>query len=95
MAPSRPTVFTVDEYDALEFDAVLFRERTVVCLDGTEEARVVPLQKVNHVDADPELMLVENEIPDTFYGGGDYGFVRVEEYPELDQHLEDLEAEAY
>ncbi|WP_276302239.1 hypothetical protein [Halorussus lipolyticus] len=95
MSPSRPTVFTVDEYDALEFDAVLFRERTVVCLDGTEEARVVPLAKVNHVDADPELMLVENEIPDTFYGGCEYGFVRVEEYPELQQHLEDLEAEAY
>jgi hypothetical protein len=92
MAPSRPTVFTVDEYDALEFDAVLVRERTIICLDGTEETRVVPLQKVNHIDADPEMMLVEREIPDTFYGGGEYGFVNVDEYPELERHLEELEA---
>ena len=95
MAPSRPTVFTVDEYDALEFDAVLVRERTVVCLDGDETARVVPLGKLNHVDADPETMLVERELPESFYGGGQYGFVRVEEYPELEQHLEALEAEEY
>lgn len=95
MAPTRPTVFTVDEYDPLEFDAVLVRENAVVCLDGTETIRVVPLAKVNHVDADPDSMLVEREIPDTFYGGGEYGFVNVEEYPELRQHLEDLEAEQY
>ena len=95
MAPSKPRVFTVDEYDALEFDAVLVRERTVICLDGTEEARVVPLDKVNHVDADPESMLVERELPDTFYGGGEYGFVNLDEYPELEQHLEELEAEQY
>ncbi|WP_435181937.1 hypothetical protein [Halorussus sp. AFM4] len=95
MAPSRPTVYTVDEYDALEFDAVLFREQSIVCLDATDEVRVVPLNKVNHVDADPETMLVERELPESFYGGGDYGFVRLEEYPELQQHLEDLEAEQY
>ncbi|NHN61276.1 MULTISPECIES: hypothetical protein [Halorussus] len=95
MAPSRPTVFTVDEYDALEFDAVLFRERSIVCLEGTDEVRVVPLNKVNHVDADPETMLVERELPESFYGGGDYGFVDLEQYPELQQHLEDLEAEEY
>ncbi|WP_128478871.1 hypothetical protein [Halorussus pelagicus] len=95
MASSHPTVFTVDEYDALEFDAVLVRERTVVCLDGDETARVVPLGKLNHVDADPETMLVERELPESFYGGGQYGFVRVEEYPELEQHLEQLDAEEY
>jgi hypothetical protein len=95
MAPTKPRVFTVDEYDALEFDAVLVRERAVVCLDCTEEARVVPLDKVNHVDADPETMLVERELPDTFYGGGEYGFVNLDEYPELEQHLEELEAEQY
>ncbi|WP_137286242.1 hypothetical protein [Halorussus salinisoli] len=95
MAPSRPTVFTVDEYDALEFDAVLVRERSVVCLDGTETARVVPLDKVNHVDADPETMLVERELPESFYGGGEYGFVDLDEYPELEQHLEELDAEEY
>ncbi|MFC7078871.1 hypothetical protein [Halorussus caseinilyticus] len=95
MAPSRPTVFTVDEYDALEFDAVLVRERSVVCLDGTETVRVVPLNKVNHVDADPETMLVERELPESFYGGGEYGFVDLDEYPELEQHLEELDAEEY
>lgn len=95
MASTRPTVFAVDEYDALEFDAVLVRENAVVCLDGTDELRVIPMQKVNHVDADPETMLVEREIPDTFYGGGEYGFVDVEQYPELQQHLDDLAAEEY
>ena len=95
MAASRPTVFAVDEYEAQAFDAVLVRERTVVCLDGTDEIRVVPLDKVNHVDADPDQMLVEQELPDTFYGGGDYGFVVLDEYPELQQHLEELEAEQY
>ena len=95
MAPSRPTVFTVDEYDALEFDAVLFREQSIVCLDGTDEVRVVPLTKVNHVDADPETMLVERELPESFYGGGEYGFVDLDEYPELQEHLDDMEAEEY
>lgn len=95
MASPQPTVYTVDEYDPLEFDAVLVREDTVVCLDGTETVRVVPLDKVNHVDADPETMLVERELPDTFYGGGEFGFVDIEEYPELEQHLDDLEAEQY
>lgn len=95
MASTRPTVFAVDEYDALEFDAVLVRENAVVCLDGTDELRVIPMQKVNHVDADPETMLVEREIPDTFYGGGEYGFVDVDQYPELQQHLDDLAAEEY
>ena len=95
MAPARPTVYTVDEYDPLEFDAVLVRENSVVCLDGTETVRVVPLDKVNHVDADPDTMLVEREIPDTFYGGGEYGFVDLDTYPKLQQHLEDLEAEQY
>ena len=95
MASSRPTVFAVDEYESMAFDAVLVRERTVVCLDGTDSVRVIPLDKVNHVDADPDLMLVEREIPESFYGGGDYGFVVLDEYPDLREHLEDLEAEEY
>ncbi|WP_132058711.1 hypothetical protein [Halorussus amylolyticus] len=95
MPASRPTVFAVDEYDALEFDAVLVRENAVVCLDGTDELRVIPMEKVNHIDADPDSMLVEREIPETFYGGGEYGFVDIDEYPELQHHLDDLEAEQY
>jgi hypothetical protein len=31
-------------------------------------------------------------ISDTFYGGGEYGFVNVDEYSELERHLEELEA---
>jgi len=95
MAPDSPTVYAVDEYDPLAFDAVLVRERTVVCLDGEETARVVPLDKVNHVEADPDAMLVERELPDTFYGGGEYGFVDLDEYPQLQQHLDELAAEEY
>lgn len=95
MEPTRPTVFAVDEYDSLEFDAVLVRESAVICLEGTEKLRVIPMDKVNHIDADPDTMLVEREIPDTFYGGGEYGFVDVEQYPELQEHLEALEAETY
>lgn len=95
MAPDRPTVYAVDEYDPLTFDAVLVRGQTVLCLDGTDTARVIPLDKVNHVEADPETMLVERELPDTFYGGGEYGFVDLDEYDELQQHLEELEAEQY
>ncbi|USZ69937.1 hypothetical protein NGM10_16165 (plasmid) [Halorussus salilacus] len=95
MASTRPTVYTVDEYDPLEFDAVLVRENAVVCVDGTDEVRMVPMDKVNHVDGDPDEMLIERELPDTFYGGGEYGFVNVEEYPELRQHLEELAAEEY
>lgn len=95
MAPSRPTVYAVDEYDPLEFDAVLVREDAVVCLDGTDSVRVVPMEKVNHVEADPDSMLVERELPETFYGGGEYGFVDLGEYPDLEQHLEEIEAEQY
>ena len=95
MASSRPTVYTVDEYDPLEFDAVLIRDNTVICLDGTETVRTVPMDKVNHVDADPDTMVVERELPDTFYGGGKYGFVQLDAYPELERHLEELEAEQY
>ena len=95
MASDRPTVFAVDEYDSLEFDAVLVRERTVVCLDGTDSARVIPLDKVNHVDADPDLLLVERELPESFYGGGEYGFVDLDIYPEVERHLEELDAEEY
>ncbi|WP_158059149.1 hypothetical protein [Halorussus halophilus] len=95
MASKRPTVFAVDEYDALEFDAVLVRDRTVVCLDGTDSVRAIPLDKVNHIDADPDTMLVEREIPESFYGGGEYGFVDLDTYPQVEQHLEELDAEEY
>jgi hypothetical protein len=90
------TVFTVDEYEPQEFDAVLFRESTVVCLRSESDlVRIVPLDKVNHVDGDAESMLVDTEIPDSFYGGASHGFVDMSLFPDLEQHLEELTQETY
>lgn len=96
------TVLSADEYKAQEYDAVLVRDRTVVCVstdfeDGDEDVdglvRTIPLGNVNHVDADPDSMLSGTEVPDWFYGGGKYGFAAIEQFPELEQHLEELERE--
>lgn len=98
------TVLAADEYKAQEFDAVLVRDRTVVCVarefegeNGADDQdgliRAIPMEKVNHVDADPGTMLSGTEIPDWFYGGGQYGFADVEAFPDLEEHLEDIERE--
>ena len=89
------TVYAVDEYEPLEFDAVLIQENAVVCLEAGERACVFPLGRVNHVDADPDLLLAGTEIPDAFFGGGEYGFVKVEKFPELERHLDEIEREQY
>lgn len=89
------TVYAVGEYEPLEFDAVLFQENAIVCLVADERASVFPLDKVNHVDADPDLLLAGAEIPDAFFGGGEYGFVRVERFPQLERHLDEIEREEY
>lgn len=87
-------LYTVDEYDAQEFDGVLVQENTAVCLRN-DEARIIPLDKINRVDCDPETFLATHEIPETFFGGGDYGFVNVAEFPALEQHLEEIDREQY
>jgi len=97
------TVLSADEYEPQPFDAVLVRENTVVCVatdvdddragDRDDLARTIPLGKVNHVDAAPDQLLSGTELPDWFYGGGAYGFVAVEAFPELSAHLEDLHRE--
>lgn len=92
----RITLYTVDEYEPQPFDAALVRERSVVCVRADEGlVRMVPLDKVNHVDGDRETMLVDEEIPDSFYGGADCGFVDPERFPEIESHLDDLGREAY
>jgi len=95
MPPRRPTVFEVDEYEAQEFDGVLVQENAVVCLDAGENVRVVPMDKVNHVDADPDLLLTGSEVPDSFFGGAEYAFVDVSKFDRLQEHLEDLQRENY
>ncbi|MFH5843364.1 hypothetical protein [Haladaptatus sp. DYF46] len=91
-----PTVFAVDEYEAQEYDAVLVQENAVVCLNADPGlARVIPFQKVNHVDSDPELHLSDSEVPDSFFGGAEYAFVEVSKFPRIQRHLEDLEKEQY
>ncbi|SEO86870.1 hypothetical protein SAMN05216388_102158 [Halorientalis persicus] len=90
------TLFTTSEYEPQAFDAVLFRDQLVVCVRADEDSvRLVPLDKVNHVDGDAESVLVETEIPESFYGGAEYGFADVEQFPDLQAHLEDIESEAY
>lgn len=98
------SVLSKDEYKAQTFDAVLVRDNTVVCVANDVDSgddfehrdgvvRTIPLSNVNHVDADPDLLLSGTELPDWFYGGGNYGFVLVEEFPEVEEHLEDLQRE--
>ncbi|EFW91556.1 hypothetical protein ZOD2009_13371 [Haladaptatus paucihalophilus DX253] len=91
-----PTVFAVDEYEAQEYDAVLVQENAVVCLNADPGlVRVIPFQKVNHVDADPELHLSSSEVPDSFFGGAEYAFVDVSKFDRIERHLEDIEREQY
>jgi hypothetical protein len=58
-------------------------------------ARVIPLDKVNHVDGDPRMLLSGPEIPDSFYGGGICGYIDTSEYPEIEAHLAEIEREEY
>jgi len=90
------TLFTTAEYEAQEFDAVLVRENAVVCVRAdTDTLRLVPMDKVNHVDGDADTLLVGTEIPDSFYGGADYGFVDKAQFPEIEDHLAELSKEDY
>ncbi|WP_335999594.1 hypothetical protein [Halorientalis halophila] len=90
------TLFTTSEYEPQAFDAVLFRDDLVVCVRADEESvRLVPIDKVNHVDGDAEHVLVDTELPESFYGGAEYGFAAVEQFPALQAHLEDLRGEEY
>ncbi|KZN22730.1 hypothetical protein A4G99_18485 [Haladaptatus sp. R4] len=91
-----PTVFAVDEYEAQEYDAVLVQENAVVCINADPPlARVIPFQKVNHVDSDPELLLTDSEVPDSFFGGAEYAFVEVDKFDRIQRHLEDIDKEQY
>ncbi|PSQ18294.1 hypothetical protein BRD00_05360 [Halobacteriales archaeon QS_8_69_26] len=86
------TVLSADEYQAQEFDAVLVRERTVLCIDDEEDRlRMIPLEKVNHVDAAPETMLSGRDVPESFYGGCECGFVETESFPDLQEHMAELD----
>jgi len=89
------SVLTQDAYDPMTFDAVLVREETVVCLhphlESVDEedvalerndARVVPLANVIHVDGDPGMMVPGEAISEDFFGGAEYGFVDFEQFPE-------------
>jgi len=90
------TLFTTSEYEAQEFDAILVRDKLVVCVQAADEMmRLVPIDKVNHIDGDAEQFLADTEIPESFYGGADRGFVDIEQFPELESHLADLESEEY
>ena len=94
--PNRPTVYTVDEYEPQAYDAVLVQEETVVCLRADPAlASVVPLDKVNRVDGDPDQVLTGPEIPESFFGGARYGFVDVGAFPRIGEHLEAIERERY
>lgn len=104
----RVRLFTTTEYEGQTFDAVLVREKAAVCVRVEDEettandraesdtlVRIVPLDKVTHIDGDEDALLVETEIPESFYGGGEYGFVDIEKFPEIEAHLRDLAEETY
>lgn len=96
MDMGKVTLLTTSEYEAQEFDAVLVREETVVCVRTDDDlVRLVPLDKVNCVDGDPDTLLVDTEIPESFYGGGRCGFVEVDRFPDLREHLDELTDETY
>jgi hypothetical protein len=89
------TVLSESEYEAGEYHAVLVRARTVVCVDADDgRVRMVPLSGVSHVDAPEGSVVTGAELPEWFHGGGDYGFVLADRFPDLQEHLEDLEREA-
>jgi hypothetical protein len=76
-------VLSAEEYQAQEYDAVLVRDDVVVCLRPDEDlCRVVPLERVHHVDGDPD-QFVEN-VPEDFHGGGEFGFVDAETFSRFD-----------
>lgn len=88
------TVLSEDEYESQSYHAVLVRGDTTVCVDAEEDRiRAIPLPKVNHVDAPDGTMVSGTELPEWFYGGGRYGFVEDGQFPELEQHIEELERE--
>lgn len=88
------TVLAEDEYDSQSYDAVLVQDRTTVCVDADDgRVRVIPLSKVNHVDAPDRTFVTGTELPEWFYGGGRYGFVDAAAFEEFEQHLEELERE--
>lgn len=90
------TLFTAAEYEPQEFDAVLLRDPVVVCVRAeSDTVRLVPMDKVNHVDGDSDHLLVGSEIPESFYGGSEYGFVDAEQFSEIRDHLAELTDETY
>lgn len=90
------TLLTTSAYEAQSYDAVLVRDDVAVCVRSDEGlVRLVPLDKVNYVDGDEDMLLTETEIPESFYGGAEYGFADVGEFPELEAHLADLAGETY
>lgn len=99
-------VLADDQYSPQSYDAVLVKGRTVLCLrgadgdDGDDEeapprplARVLPLEKLHHVDAPPELMVQGREVPESFHGGCEYGFVDTEQFPDLVDREEEIDRE--
>lgn len=86
------SVLSEDEYKAQEFDAVLVREQSVVCV-GDGGLRMIPLSKVNHVAADEDALVTGSQLPEWFHGGGEYAFVDLDAFPDLADHLE--EADSY
>jgi hypothetical protein len=89
-----PTVYT--DTDDVTCDAALVQDRTICCVNtAADRASVVPIARVERIDADPDLLVTPPELPEWFFGGGRYGFVNVDRFPSLQRHLEDLSSEKY
>lgn len=89
------TVLATDEYEPTEYDAALVRESVVVCLDATAETvRLVPLSNVVSVEGEADHHLTGAELPGWFHGGGQYGLVDLEQFPDLRAHVDGLDRDA-
>lgn len=89
------TVLATDEYEPTEYDAAMVREEVVVCVDADEgTVRLIPLANVVSVEGDADDHLQGTELPGWFHGGGTYGLVDLEQFPDLREHVADLDREA-
>ncbi len=89
------TVLAVDEYEPTEYDAALLRDEVVVCVDADAgTVRLVPLANLVSVEGEADAHLSGAELPGWFHGGGHDGIVDVEQFPDLADHLSEMDRDA-
>lgn len=86
------TVLATDEYEPTEYHAALVREDVVVCVDADEgSVRLVPLDNVVGIEGEAGDHLSGPGLPEWFHGGGRYGLIDLDHFPDLRDHVDDLD----